>query len=190
MNPTEAKRLRRAEVRALLQGLATLERAEQARQLTARILATPEWQAARRILLFVPLPDEIDLGALIPAGLKAGKRIGLPAFDGGTGVYLVREILDPTTDLILGRFNIREPGPQCRTMSVAELDLLLVPGLAFDATGGRLGRGRGFYDRLLVPATGTLWGVGFREQVGPLVPREPHDRCLDAVYTAVGSESR
>lgn len=177
---------RRAEARATIAALAATARAAQASRLLELILASPEWLAAKRPLLFVPLPDEIDLSPLIPAALAAGKQVGLPAFDAETGSYLVREIRDAVNDLSPGRFRIPEPGPQCRTMRVVELDILLVPGLAFDAAGGRLGRGKGFYDRLLEPATGTVWGVGFVEQLGPPVPLEPHDRRMHGVFTAQG----
>ncbi len=171
----------------MIAALPSAVRREQARRLTDGILASPDWQAARRVLLFVPLPDEIDLSGLIPAGLAAGKQVALPSFHPETGLYVAREIRDATGDLVPGRFQIPEPGLHCRTLPVSELDYLLVPGLAFDAAGGRLGRGKGFYDRLLSLATGRIWGVGFVEQVGPAVPAEPHDRRLHGMITADGA---
>ncbi len=186
MNVTLAKADRRAASGALLSALPAAERARQARALCAMILETPAWAVSRRPLLFVPLPDEIDIRPLIVAGLAAGKRVCLPAFDAERGVYLVREICDLSADVSPGRFRIPEPGPHCRVIPTSELDLLLVPGLAFDLAGGRLGRGKGFYDRLLAPVSWAVWGVGFLEQIGPPVPMEPHDRRLAGVITADG----
>lgn len=176
----------RAEARAVIAALSPTARLEQAARLVALILASPEWQAAARLLLFVPLPDEINLSPLISAALNDGKRVALPSFHAETGCYLAREIKDPVQDLVPGRFEILEPGPQCRRLPISELDYLLVPGLAFDASGGRLGRGKGFYDRLLTQATGRILGAGFIEQLGPKIPIEPHDRRLHGVITAAG----
>ena len=186
MNVTIAKAERRIATQARLSVLPVAERARQAQALCAKVLQAPAWATAQRPLLFVPLSDEIYIRPLIVAGLAAGKRVSLPAFDGERGVYLVREICDLAADVLPGRFRIPEPGPHCRVIPTSELDLLLVPGLAFDTAGGRLGRGKGFYDRLLAPVSGAIWGVGFLEQIGPPVPMEPHDRRLDGVITADG----
>ena len=184
---THSKADRRAKTRAMVLALPAAERARQAAALTSRILASPEWSAARRLLLFVPLADEIDLSALLPASLAEGKTVGLPAFDTNSGTYVIREIRNPTGDLVPGRFHIPEPSAACPLMTVAELDYLVVPGLAFDARGGRLGRGEGFYDRLLARATGLLCGVGFDEQFGAAVPVESHDLTMHRILTATKS---
>lgn len=186
MTPALEKARRRAEARAIVAGLSSADRAAQASQLATTILASPEWHSARKLLLFVPLPDEIDLRPLIAVALAAGKRVALPSFNPDSGVYLAREIRDPEKDLVVGRFKIPEPREHCRVLPVSELDYVLVPGLMFDVAGGRLGRGKGFYDRLLQQTTGRKLGVGFREQLGPLVPTEPHDQRLDGVITAAG----
>lgn len=161
-------------------------RAAQARSVTGRIEASAVWQGARRVLLFVPLPDEVDVRPLLDSALAAGKQVALPSFDGESGTYVAREVRDAARDLAPGRFGILEPGGWCRTVPLADLEVLLVPGLAFDRHGGRLGRGKGFYDRLLSMASGRKWGVAFEEQLGPPVPREPHDQRLDGVFTASG----
>jgi len=185
-NPADEKAKRRAEARAVVAGIPGPVRAAQSLSVAAWILGSPEWRMAQRVLLYVASPDEVDLSALLSAGLSAGKRVCLPAFDGEHGVYLAREILDPARDLVPGRFRIPEPGPRCRSLPVAELDLMLVPGLAFDRGGGRLGRGKGYYDRLLADKRGPVWGVAFREQLGATLPRESHDQILDGVLTADG----
>ncbi len=184
MDPLLAKVNARLAAREVIRRLPAAERARQSAELTTRLLASSEWAAARRVLLFVPLPDEPNLSPMISAGLAAGKTVGLPTFDVDTGGYGIREIREIGSDLVPGRFRIPEPGAHCRRMTATELDYALVPGLAFDVRGGRLGRGKGFYDRLLARASGLLCGVGFNEQLGSAVPVEAHDRFLHRVFTA------
>jgi len=97
------------------------------------------------------------------------------------------EIVD-VGDLVAGAFGVREPGAGARRIEVAALEVLLVPGLAFDETGMRLGRGGGFYDRLLAlpDLRARLVGVCFEVQVLPELPVEAHDRAVDAVVTENG----
>jgi len=189
MTLSDSKVQRRAEARAVLQAIPKNSRAAQASQVVDGVRATTEWRKCRQPLLFIPLHDEIDVSPLISVGLSEGKRVCLPAFDSATGVYFVREVCDLKKDLVPGKFQISEPGAHCQRVPVGELDFLLVPGLAFDPSGGRLGRGKGFYDRLLVLASGTIWGVGFIEQVVSTLPCEAHDQKLHGVFTAVGLQT-
>jgi 5-formyltetrahydrofolate cyclo-ligase len=85
--------------------------------------------------------------------------------------------------LVVGAFQVREPVAGCPVVAMNRLDLALVPGLAFDARGHRLGRGKGFYDRLLAGFPGRTVGVAFDFQVVAQVPVEPHDIALNAVVT-------
>lgn len=184
MDPLLAKINRRTEARALIRALSDAERVRQANALTHRIVTSPEWSAAQRILLFVPLPDEIDLKPLLALSLNAGKIVGLPAFDLPSGTYRVREVKNLTQDLVPGRFQVPEPSAQCPPIDITKLDYALVPGLAFDDRGGRLGRGKGFYDRLLAHASGLRCGAGFNEQIGPAIPIEAHDLTMHRILTA------
>jgi 5-formyltetrahydrofolate cyclo-ligase len=86
-------------------------------------------------------------------------------------------------ELATGPFQVREPVAACPVVPLNRLDLALVPGLGFDARGGRLGRGKGHYDRLLAGFAGMKTGVAFDFQILPEVPREPHDIALNAVVT-------
>ena len=82
-----------------------------------------------------------------------------------------------------GRFGIREPGSGSPAISLHRIDLVLVPGLAFDERGNRLGRGRGDYDRLLEGVRAIKCGVGFDSQLHAEIPVEPHDILLDCILT-------
>ena len=78
---------------------------------------------------------------------------------------------------------MREPAAHCAEVPLNRLDLVLVPGVAFDARGGRLGRGKGFYDRLLAAVRGTKCGVAFDEQIVDAVPNGPLDIRLNCILT-------
>ena len=173
----------RDQIRARLQKLSAAERAAASSKLCARLREQPIWSAARFVLLFALLPDEPDLWPILNEAIAAGKSVALPAFAPGTNGYLARQIIDPVRDLVAGRFGIREPLPACPEVLLNRLDLVLVPGIAFDVRGGRLGRGRGFYDRLLAGVRGPKCGVAFEEQIVEAVPVGPLDIRLNCILT-------
>ena len=85
------------------------------------------------------------------------------------------------SQLAPGCQGILEPGAETPVVSPGEVDLILVPGMAFDPTGGRLGRGKGYYDRFL--GNGKTIGVCYQSALLPQVPMEAHDRRVDAIVT-------
>ena len=180
----EAKAALRREVRARAALLTAEQRAEAAEAVFRRLLAWPVWRDAHTLLLTWSLPDELSATALIAAALADGRRVALPGFDAATGQYVAYEVNHHEKDLVPGKFGIREPHPELLKVFLTELDLVIVPGVAFDATGNRLGRGRGFYDRLLGEASGAdFCGIGFDEQIVARVPVEPHDIKLHYLLT-------
>jgi 5-formyltetrahydrofolate cyclo-ligase len=86
-------------------------------------------------------------------------------------------------EIVSGQFGIREPDPDCIEIPSHQLDLVLVPGVAFDLHGRRLGRGKGFYDRLLTEVRGMKCGVAFDEQVLNEIPKESHDIHMNFILT-------
>ena len=92
-------------------------------------------------------------------------------------------LVNASNELFPGKFGVLEPRPEARKIPAMELDLVLVPGVAFDEECYRLGRGRGFYDRWLPVLSGIKCGLGFDHQLVPSVPREAHDAKLDGVIT-------
>jgi 5-formyltetrahydrofolate cyclo-ligase len=109
--------------------------------------------------------------------------VALPRYDADADRYEACQIRDESTDLCLGRFGIREPTGDCGRISINRLDLILVPGLAFDLHGRRLGRGKGYYDQLLAVSRGRSCGVAFDEQIVREVPVEPHDALVNCILT-------
>lgn len=179
----ESKTELRAKICARLKSISPEQRAAASAQLCSRLKASDIWHAAKSVLLFAPLLDEPDIWPLLTEALAAGKPVALPAFIPGTNVYAARQIIDPAHDIIAGQFGIREPLPSCPEVPLNRLDLVLVPGLAFDACGARLGRGKGFYDRLLAAVRGTMCGVAFDEQMVDAVPVGPLDIRLNCILT-------
>jgi 5-formyltetrahydrofolate cyclo-ligase len=154
------------------------ERAPASQRVCERIRAHELWKTARNVLLFVPTPHEPDIWPLT----TDGKAISLPAFNENVGRYEARAI-QSEADLIAGRFGIREPKAICPITDLRTLDLVLAPGVAFARDGTRLGRGKGYYDRLLAAVRATKLGVCFDWQVLPSIPRDAHDVLMDHLVT-------
>lgn len=110
-------------------------------------------------------------------------EVGSHGITNQPGSYVVCEIIDPDKHIRLGQFGIREPVENCAELTLNRLDLILVPGVAFDLHGRRLGRGRGFYDRLLAVVRGTTCGAAFDQQIVGEIPVEPHDVHLNCILT-------
>jgi len=180
---TNAKTILREQTRARLKNLPAAERATASAQLCARLREQEVWRAAKSVLLFAPLSDEPDVWPLLEEALAAGKIVALPSFVPGANIYTARRIIDPARDLVIGKFGIREVADVSPEIELNHLDLVLVPGVAFDSHGRRLGRGKGFYDRLLAGVRGTKCGVAFDEQVVDAVPVGPLDISLNCILT-------
>ena len=177
---------------ARLRALSADERQEWSAQLVARLVERDDWQRARVVGLFAPLRSEPDLDLLwsLPGALT-GKTVVYPRVqkEGEPGGLVLRVVngLDQLVPTGAGR-HLREPPRETRALAGANAwpDLLLVPGLALTASGGRLGRGGGHYDRLLARpgrAGCRVLGVGFAFQLLRGLPREDHDADLDGAVT-------
>lgn len=144
-----------------------------------QIIGTPEWQKADTVLLYAALPDEVDLSLLIQDAEGCDKRILLPVVDGD---QLLIKVYDPRHIARQGKYNIMEPTAQCQTLSdLSKIDLAIIPGRAFTRDGLRMGRGKGYYDRLLTSLTCPKWGAAFPCQMVKELPTDPWDIRLDRV---------
>jgi 5-formyltetrahydrofolate cyclo-ligase len=146
------------------------------------VLAT--FASANWLLVYVSKGHEVDTHGLIRQLLALGKRVCVPKFDEAARRYDASELRDFDSELVEGRFKILEPRPEAvRRIEAAKLDALLVPGLAFDEHGNRLGRGMGFFDAILRDAHGTKIALAHDFQVVSEVPAEPHDVGVDFIVT-------
>lgn len=162
------------------------ERAQAAEALAARVAEWHSFRNAKTVACFASLLEEIDTEPLLRRILAEGKTLLLPYIK-GTGadaVMAMAPVKDLEKDLAEGVLGIREPGPEARSAEAPAPDLILAPGLAFDLRGGRLGKGKGFYDRYLAGTRGLTAGVGYDVQITDKnLPLDAHDQLMDAVVT-------
>ena len=161
----EAKQALRNQVGAQLKRMEPGERAAASAQARTLLATQPLWKTAQWVLFYAPMPEELDVWPQVAEGLAAGKKVALPRFVAENGTYEACQIQDVKLDLQVGYFGIREPASRCARLPSTRLDLILVPGVAFDLHGRRLGRGKGYYDQLLRAWHGATCGVGFDQQI-------------------------
>ena len=153
------------------------------------MLARDAFKRARSVMAYATFGSEVDTSVLCETVLREGKRLFLPRVDKARDAIRVYEVRDLVRDLDTNRWGIREPRPEiCRETGAGELEFVFVPGVAFDARGGRLGYGKAYYDRLLAASmqgggSPTLVAGAFSVQVVDQVPMEPHDVPIPVVVT-------
>lgn len=183
MNPPHSKNALREKILAAVTAIPAEKRKSDSCKICAALKQWTVFKTAKTILFFAPLPNEPDVWPLLAEALGGGKIAALPRFRPADQTYAACRIRQPRTEIVTGQFGIREPAATCMEIPAAELDLILVPGVAFDRRGHRLGRGKGFYDRLLQRADGVKCGVAFAEQMAEAVPAEAHDVRMNFVVT-------
>ena len=147
--------------------------------------AARRWLAARPALrtvaLYAALADEVDLLPLV--AWDAGRRWVFPRVCGEDLVF--HEVRGVADDLAPGSCGIREPSPALPRVPIPEIDVFLCPGLAFDPNGGRLGRGRGYYDRALASARPDALKLGICHPIQRVADtyRQAHDVAMDEVIS-------
>jgi 5,10-methenyltetrahydrofolate synthetase len=177
----------RAEVLAARDGLDARWRALASAEITVALLRLPELTSARTLLSYASFGSEFDTRAFNEHALASG-RLLLPRVDRTLKRLRLYAVASLTDDLVPGVWGIREPDPaRCREASIDEADFVLVPGVAFDALGGRLGYGGGFYDRLLAGAKPGLPKVvaAYSTQVVASVPVDAHDCRITTLVTEI-----
>lgn len=174
----------RDQMRAKLAGLTDAAVRAASAAIWERLARLPEVSTAERLLIYVSKGHEVDTHGLIQQMLAVGKHVSVPRFDDATNSYSAAEVRDFHGDLALGKFGILEPkSGASRVAAFTQLQLLLVPGLAFDEQGNRLGRGMGFFDRILTEAPATKVALAYDFQVLKEVPVEAHDAGMDFIVT-------
>lgn len=154
-----------------------------AQALVEHIKSLQIYKNAQSIMAYLAMPKEANLDALIESALASGKTVYVPVCVDKT--HMIAAKLTSLDDIDRGVLNIRIPKAGYDTIDASALDLILVPGVAFDETGGRLGMGAGYYDRFLGPVqTHKCIGVGWDTQVSEeLLPMESYDKGLGGLVT-------
>lgn len=150
-----------------------------------RLISLPEFIAAKTILFYASFRSEVETLSMIKESLKTGKRIVLPKVDIERHMLMLYEMKDMTA-LTKGYMGIPEPlAANERALSIDDIDLVIIPGAAFDPSGNRLGYGAGHYDMLLAERKKKIpvIALAYEEQVVDSIPSEKHDVKVDVIIT-------
>lgn len=185
-------------MRALLRSVSSAESVEAGEAISRQLRTLSAWRQASTVALYASLPGEVATTALIRSAWAEGRRVLLPRVVGEGRLVFAEHLA--SASLVAGAFGVPEPPEGAAVVDLREADLVLVPGVAFDRRGGRLGRGAGYYDRALARlgsrgprrvapgrdggATRTI-GVAFDRQLVEAVPMDARDVRVDAVATPV-----
>lgn len=148
--------------------------------ISCSVLALPQWQKAETVCLYMSMPDEVDTKPLLAAALNAEKTVVSPRVEGKT---LVLQKVASVKDFIHGTYHILEPKKSCKIISPDTVDLFIVPGVAFDQNANRLGRGFGYYDRLLAGNRAVKIGLAYEAQVIAELAATSYDVPMTMVVT-------
>ncbi len=177
------KPLIRSKVLSLRDSLISDIRNAKNKSIRNRLLELPEFIKARTVLFYASFKSEVDTVELLKKSILNKKTVVLPKVDvrtGGLELYAIRS----AEDLAPGYFGIPEPPAiEGRHIKVAGIDLLIIPGVAFDLHCNRLGYGKGFYDKLLSRKTAPAVALAYEEQVLKDIPAEAHDIKMDKIIT-------
>jgi 5-formyltetrahydrofolate cyclo-ligase len=181
----DAKRALRARILSARDQMPAAAHAEAGRAIATALVARADFQAARALLLTLPFGSEWDAAPIFAIAIGLNKLVVLPRVNLATRMLELCAVTDLERDVAPGYRGIREPLPRCTHIDPAAIDWVLVPGVAFDRNGKRLGYGGGFYDRLLplLPPAALRVAGGFELQIVDNIPYAAHDLTVDAVVT-------
>lgn len=183
----DAKRAMRARVVSARDQMPAAARVEASRAIANSLVARADFQTAPTVLLTLPFGSEWDTAPLFAVAIGRNKVVALPRVNLATRMLELCAVTDLGRDVAPGYRGIREPLPHCAHVAPAAIMWVLVPGVAFDPNGKRLGYGGGFYDRLLPslsPAAARVAGA-FELQIVDDIPAAAHDLAVDAIVTEV-----
>jgi 5-formyltetrahydrofolate cyclo-ligase len=186
--PASNKSIIRRELKETLAAMTPAQRHQKSLAACALIGASPEFAAARVIMLFLSTPHEIETASLALRAWQAGKSVVVPKVSWDQRRMLPVEITSLHGHIVTTTgAGVREPA-KGKPLPVRDIDLVIVPGLGFTPTGYRIGRGMGFYDRFLAQSEfiGVSCGLAFEEQVVPALPVLDHDMPLAMLCTDTG----
>ena len=160
-------------------------REQAGRAIVATLAARVDFRAATTVLLSLSFRSEYDTRPLFDAALASGKVVSAPRVNADSRMLEAFVVSDPVRDVAPGFRGIPEPLLHCPAVGLDAIDWVLVPGVAFDTRGYRIGYGGGYYDRLLPLLRGDAQRIAgaFELQVVEQVPSAPHDLAVDAIVT-------
>jgi len=149
-----------------------------------KLFSLPEFKKSKFVMLYASKSNEVNTEDIINEALKMGKRVALPRCTSQRGI-VPKEIRNTHTDLEKGIYGIRQPRKYQRNLEPRKINLVVVPGVAFDKKNRRLGRGKGYYDRFLkkLPRDKISVGLAFDFQIVQNLPEDSHDIPVSKVIT-------
>lgn len=177
MRKAEIRQRKKAERKEMPKELAAMK----SRQIAEQVLKLSVWQKASTILFYLPIQNEADASILLRTALCENKRAAVPVSDPKT-LRMLPSVLDDFESLAPGAYGILEPQRVC-PIAPEKLDLVIVPGIAFDRRGGRIGFGKGYYDRFLQGLSVKTLALCYRFQLVPDCFSEPEDYPMDYIVT-------
>ncbi|MGB2629802.1 MAG: 5-formyltetrahydrofolate cyclo-ligase [Candidatus Omnitrophota bacterium] len=162
-------------------------RKDRSRKVQDELLSSLEFKESRVVMAYVSLPTEVDTHYFIRKMLERGKKLAVPCINTVSQSIIASE-LTSIDELVEGPFGIHEPenGP-AKAVPLKEIDLIVVPGIAFDRQNMRLGRGKGYFDRFLANeelSSSKTIGLAFSFQIVDALPVDAHDRPVHRVISA------
>jgi 5-formyltetrahydrofolate cyclo-ligase len=182
----ERKRDLRERITKMVSGLSDKERLTRTRQIEDRLFDFANFIEAKVPLLYVNLDNEVNTWGILRRCLLQKKLVILPVFEKEKHRMKFFKIDSLEDDLKAGPREVLEPDEtRCKKVPLERLDIVIIPGVAFDEKGSRLGSGHGYYDRLIpkLPATTRKVSLALECQVVQQVPMQSHDRHVDIVIT-------
>ena len=176
----------RHDVAKKLEALSKNASAENTREIENKLFEFANFLEANIVLLYINKPYEISTENILSQIYAFKKIVVLPRFDTAKHEMKLMKVDHPETELIPGARNIREPDEKvCKLVPIESVDIAIVPGIAFDEKGGRIGSGEGYYDRLLpkLSITTRKVALAFEDQIVPQIPIESHDKPVDIIIT-------
>lgn len=176
MNSLTTKKILRQEIKERVASLSANERKESEKRILEQLENNLFFRQAKSVLLFWSLPDEIDTHSFVKKWARQ-KQLFLPVIQDG------KMYIKPYTDekdMAEGSFKILEP----QTLlfgDINQIDVFVIPAVAFDKENNRLGRGKGFYDKLLCLVSAYKIGIAYPEQIVDVIPTEKHDIKMDII---------
>ena len=147
-------------------------------KIESQVKSWPVYQQAEKVAFYLAMKDEVCLDFIF----ASGKEVYLPRYKNDSGTYEMAKVTGKQ-DLCEGKYGIKEPGEKCPVAAKNSISLWFIPGVAFSLKGDRLGRGAGFYDRLLENEQGVKVGICSSERIVEQIPHEKHDIKMDFVLT-------
>jgi len=181
-----AKSQIRNDIAEMIAALSKDEIEEKTRVIENRLFEFANFLEAKVVLLYAGGNLEVPTENIIRRSYTYNKIVVLPAFDSEQFEMKLFKVDHPEREMIPGPRGVPEPNAaRCQIVPIERIDIAIIPGLAFDEKGGRIGSARGYYDRLIprLPITTRKVALTFEEQILPQIPMEAHDRYVDIIIT-------